>query len=557
MAGFCGNCGTPVSEGSAFCGACGARVASAPAAAPDPAMNPAVDPAPAPAASTPATPPVPRVVAAAPAPAAAAPVSAPAQKSGGCGKILLTVGIIFVLLMLAGLAGFGYLAYRTKKKVDEIKQAYKEGDADKMAGALTGKEVISKPVDNMPDYPAYSGAVPSVLPGGSSTPPAGAEGEVSIGSVVPMKRGLRITTAIQQSVGDYESMKTITSVSGEAVKMDYTADVPKAKNPFDNKPQGNSADEDKTQKVRTRRRILRTDLDAAHEYAESFNSNGPETIPNTTALGVSASVLNDLKSKGEAQFSYAAIGLKGALGNLIGGLNSMTGGMQNAPGGAGGTQSKDADDAMKELAALGKETCTLKRVDNVTHAFPVLVNGQRTTLPAIRATCKSDDDVNAEFYFLDDPGNPLSLTWKLGSSDRLQVIKIDYVPDTPAAPAQDLEQKLAKNEKVQIYGIYFDFASAKIKPESKPTLDEIAAVMKAHPDWKLRVDGHTDNVGGDAFNLELSRRRAASVKATLVEDYAIAPERLDTEGHGAAVPVETNSTMEGRARNRRVELSRE
>ncbi|MBS1866659.1 MAG: OmpA family protein [Acidobacteria bacterium] len=85
---------------------------------------------------------------------------------------------------------------------------------------------------------------------------------------------------------------------------------------------------------------------------------------------------------------------------------------------------------------------------------------------------------------------------------------------------------------MRIYGIYFNFASAEIKPQSKPTLDEIAEVMAAYPDWKLNVAGHTDNIGGDAFNLQLSRRRAEAVKTALVTQYKISPDRLTTEGYG-------------------------
>jgi OOP family OmpA-OmpF porin len=71
------------------------------------------------------------------------------------------------------------------------------------------------------------------------------------------------------------------------------------------------------------------------------------------------------------------------------------------------------------------------------------------------------------------------------------------------------------------------------------------------------VDGHTDNIGGDTFNLDLSQRRAAAVKQALATRYHIGPDRLSTAGFGATRPVESNDTMEGRARNRRVELVRQ
>jgi outer membrane protein OmpA-like peptidoglycan-associated protein len=81
--------------------------------------------------------------------------------------------------------------------------------------------------------------------------------------------------------------------------------------------------------------------------------------------------------------------------------------------------------------------------------------------------------------------------------------------------------------------------------------------MTDNPDWKLTVEGHTDNIGGDPYNLDLSKRRAAAVKEALVTRFHIAPDRLANDGYGASRPVETNDTLEGRARNRRVELTRE
>jgi len=108
-----------------------------------------------------------------------------------------------------------------------------------------------------------------------------------------------------------------------------------------------------------------------------------------------------------------------------------------------------------------------------------------------------------------------------------------------------MEQALQTVGKIDIYGIYFDFASDRIKPESEPVLREIGKVMSDNPSWTLRVSGHTDNVGGDAYNLDLSKRRAASVKQALVTRYRVAPARLETSGYGASSPKATNKTLEG------------
>ena len=103
----------------------------------------------------------------------------------------------------------------------------------------------------------------------------------------------------------------------------------------------------------------------------------------------------------------------------------------------------------------------------------------------------------------------------------------------------------------------FDARSAVLRPESKKVLTEIAQAMRNHPDWKLSVEGHTDNIGGDASNLDLSKRRSAAVVNALATDYDIPVNRFTTTGCGASCPVDTNSTIEGRARNRRVELVRQ
>jgi outer membrane protein OmpA-like peptidoglycan-associated protein len=119
-----------------------------------------------------------------------------------------------------------------------------------------------------------------------------------------------------------------------------------------------------------------------------------------------------------------------------------------------------------------------------------------------------------------------------------------------------MEDSLAAHRKVLVYGIYFDFAQADIKRESDPVLREIADLMHRNPTWTLAINGYTDSIGGDAYNLALSTRRATAVKDTLVSGYHIAASRLKTAGYGSASPVDSNSTLEGRARNRRVELVR-
>lgn len=118
-----------------------------------------------------------------------------------------------------------------------------------------------------------------------------------------------------------------------------------------------------------------------------------------------------------------------------------------------------------------------------------------------------------------------------------------------------MKKELEEFGRTRIYGINFDVDSDVIRDESKPTLDKIVAVMKAQPEWKLTVEGHTDNTGGEAHNQTLSQRRAESVKQYLV-NAGVAGERLQAQGFGASKPVGPNETAIGRAQNRRVELAK-
>ena len=120
--------------------------------------------------------------------------------------------------------------------------------------------------------------------------------------------------------------------------------------------------------------------------------------------------------------------------------------------------------------------------------------------------------------------------------------------------ADDMKQALHDSGKVALYGLYFDSDKDVVKAESQPALDEIAKLLKSNPSLKLHVVGHTDDQGKGYYNLDLSRKRAASVVQELTGKMGIAPNRLDSFGCGLYSPVDTNSTEDGRAKNRRVEL---
>jgi len=106
------------------------------------------------------------------------------------------------------------------------------------------------------------------------------------------------------------------------------------------------------------------------------------------------------------------------------------------------------------------------------------------------------------------------------------------------------------------HGILFDVNSDRIKPESYGSLKEIAGVLTENKELKVQIVGHTDSDGDDAANLELSKRRAASVKTALTREFSIDAGRMDTDGKGESQPVDSNNMPAGKANNRRVEFIR-
>lgn len=330
---------------------------------------------------------------------------------------------------------------------------------------------------------------------------------------IPLAEGLTIVTAIAESRGDYESIKTVGAVTADGIEVAYAAEMANGR------------------RVAASRRVLRKDIQGAREYRQEFMSGDTRAYPGTTALGPSAVVIDELNAKGEAVFA--------AYTRTYGGLR--------------------------------KVTATITRVGKV--KFPVLLNGARVELDAIHARGDYARETG-EFWFLNDAANPLTLRYRFVEKKSPEVEKIEkmaggkitvpmrqYALDVVSisfkgaqAAAAGIEQKLAKEGRAEIYGIYFDFDKATLKPESAPVLAEIAALMKKQPSWRLDIEGHTDNVGGDAHNLALSKQRAEAVRQALVTAHGIAVDRLAPAGFGASRPRESNDTIAGRARNRRVEL---
>jgi OOP family OmpA-OmpF porin len=125
-------------------------------------------------------------------------------------------------------------------------------------------------------------------------------------------------------------------------------------------------------------------------------------------------------------------------------------------------------------------------------------------------------------------------------------------PEVKPEPAKDLAKEIKTKGFATIY-INFDVDKATIKPESQPTIDHVAQMLKDNPDLNLTIAGYTDNSGSRAHNRTLSENRAKAVLQALV-GQGIAAGRLASVGYGQDKPIADNSTEAGKAKNRRVEL---
>ncbi len=340
-------------------------------------------------------------------------------------------------------------------------------------------------------------------------------GEIAI----PLTPGLTITTALlEPGRGDYESTKRLEARQGAGWRITYRATFP---------PGRVGGAPERVDSIRLQRD---TDLLQATTYRQVFESGVEEDYPKTTALGASTQVLRQLKQQGKSPFRLvesvgifpAAAGQDGALGLA----NLLTEGEAEFKG---------------ELVRLSSLQ------------VPVIVNGQLRQLPAIAAQgafiANGAGRIPASFIFLDDEKNPLALRWSIGKST-LTVVRLDW---PTANDATALGSELTRRKRIVLPGLYFDFGSATLKPESAGALKTIVSVLR-NTAGPLRLEGHTDNLGAASVNQTLSLARVQAVKNALVRLEPSLASRLTPNGLGASRPVADNRTPEGRAQNRRVEL---
>ena len=142
--------------------------------------------------------------------------------------------------------------------------------------------------------------------------------------------------------------------------------------------------------------------------------------------------------------------------------------------------------------------------------------------------------------------------WNKSQQDIRVIEEAGFKKSLTFGPA-DMKAALDADGRVQLYGILFDVDKATLKDESVKQLQHVVTLMKDNPELTLEVQGHTDDQGSDDYNLKLSQSRAETV-ATYLGLFGIDSSRLAPRGYGESKPVEPNTTEEGRAKNRRVEL---
>jgi outer membrane protein OmpA-like peptidoglycan-associated protein/curli biogenesis system outer membrane secretion channel CsgG len=196
----------------------------------------------------------------------------------------------------------------------------------------------------------------------------------------------------------------------------------------------------------------------------------------------------------------------------------------------------DKDLASKALPArLGKGIHVMRIMATKTTMKCYVDNERVANIPEIEYFEPASMQINCDPW--DEKGNPMLF-------GTLRV----------AEGGKSMRQQLDETGKIITHGILFDSGSDVIKGESYKTLAEIGQLLSEDPNLRLSIEGHTDSDGETAYNQDLSERRAASVKTYLVERYQLDASRLEARGFGEEKPIDNNTTAEGKANNRRVEL---
>jgi len=354
---------------------------------------------------------------------------------------------------------------------------------------------------------------------------------------IPLVEGLVEVIAVRSTSGDQEQIVAVTRADSAIVEFTVIFRRIGPNGPVNN----------------TRmREVRREDLAKSNRRNGYFQVGDPLKFPGSTLHHLSSSTLAELKTTGRS--------------DVIVGMVLGTGDNEAASG------------FVVNPAGRKYFRGTFIRVEPGRVPISVVVNGTPTRLDTIHVRGKlsvGNESIDVEMWVMDDPLNPEILRFRTRKSVS-QTVRFDFPVAEPLVA--QLQFALAGGPGViggfgggsgangggsaggtcraSLSGIYFDFAQATLLPQSTGTLQAVAGVMTANPGWSLRIEGHTDNVGGGAFNLALSQRRAAAVRDALIAQFKVPGARLAATGFGLTRPVASNDSLDGRAANRRVELSR-
>ena len=308
--------------------------------------------------------------------------------------------------------------------------------------------------------------------------------------------GLTITRAYTSQYGpDAEEFNVIRSVGPDGVLIDYSD----------------------TRGIVAQRLVQSGDRSGARTYLIGFDPSLPGVIANTTSLGISSALLNELRTRGSASVSLM---YDRKLSTIPGVLTVVN------------------DDAR----------------------MPVMIENQIVDVPVLIARGgfqQGNRSGTGYFYFLNDVNNPLTVEYRIQFSwekalRTTRTVRVSAGRSEQAA----MEQTLRTLRKLDVYGIHFDFDKATIRPEARRLIKDIAITLQNNPTWSIAIRGHTNSLGRPDYNVALSARRAEAVKQAIIRNHGIAAGRITTSGAGMNEPKTPNDTLQGRAQNRRVELSR-
>ncbi len=311
-----------------------------------------------------------------------------------------------------------------------------------------------------------------------------------------LHKGLQIKRAFTSQYGfDAEEINTITALNSKWYEIAYSD----------------------TRGTVMNRRVLMADTRSARTYLIGFDRRVPLMVQGTTSLGISNDILRELRATGQARV---------ALMHDVA-LNSING---------------------------------VLRMARANIKMPVLIENQVVNMPAVHVKGvfqQGNRSGTGDFYFLDDKNRPVLIQYVINFSweNKPRTVRTIHVSAGNSQYAAML-QTLKTIGKLDLYGIHFAFDKATIRKETRGLISDIAKTLKVNPRWTLEIRGHTDSIGDGQYNAKLSKRRANSVMARLVQRYGIKAFRLTASGAGAQEPKATNDTLQGRAINRRVELKR-